>query len=279
MNDPHVEELIYHIETGERLKFQDPPPIEDETDAFRMTLEDGVVTFFMKEHYPTEKDARETVEGFLRAWELDVALQYDSSELHFVFDRPKIVDRDPPPPPPPGTPQTVELDALTMSVGIPSVNVVVHQRQYPRPPRGFVADTLSRTMWDQYERYKEGRDRLLPMAFLCLTRLEYRARNHPAGKQWRQKASSMYRVDRAVLDKLGELTTTLGDETEARKLGPQSQLRAPHRPRGQVDRSRLEAANLAGGTVRSRPAERLASTDYGRSARTRLIPKALSPPR
>jgi hypothetical protein len=37
----------------------------------------------------------------------------------------------------------------------------------------------------------------------------------------------MYRVDYEVLDKLGELATILGDETEARKLGPQSQLRAP----------------------------------------------------
>jgi hypothetical protein len=87
VNDPHVEELVYHIETGQGLNFQDPPPLKDETDAFRMTLEDGVATFFMKEHYPTEKDARQAVEGYLQAWELDVALQYDSSELRFVFDR------------------------------------------------------------------------------------------------------------------------------------------------------------------------------------------------
>ncbi len=34
-------------------------------------------------------------------------------------------------------------------------------------------------------------------------------------------------MDYEVLDMLGRLTTTLGDEIEARKLGPQSQLRAP----------------------------------------------------
>ena len=61
MNDPHVEELVYHIETGEGLNFQGPPPVEDETDAFRMILEDGVVTFFMKEHHPTEQSARQAV--------------------------------------------------------------------------------------------------------------------------------------------------------------------------------------------------------------------------
>ena len=227
MNDPHVEELVYHIETGEGLNFQDPLPLEDETNAFRMTLEDGVATFFMKEHHPTEEDARQAVEGYLRAWELYVALEYDRSELRFVFDRPKIVDRDPPPPLPRGTPQTVELEAAAVAVGVASVNLVVHRRQYPRPPRDFVADPDSRAMWEQYERYKEGRDRLLPMAYSCLTRLQHRARNHPVKGNTRMRTASMYRVDYQVLDTLGRLTTTLGDEIEARKLGPQSEPRAP----------------------------------------------------
>jgi hypothetical protein len=227
VNDPHVEELVYHIETGNGLTFQDPPPVEDNTDAFRMILEDGVATFVMKEHYPTEKDARHAVEGYLQAWELDAALRYDSSELRFVFDRPKIVDRDPPPPPPRGTPQTVELEAAAIAVGAASVDLVVYRRQYPRPPTDFVADTDSRIMWEQYERYKQGRDRLLPMAYSCLTRLEHRARAYAAKGNIRMRAASMYRVDYEVLDKLGELATTLGDEAEARKLGPQSRLRAP----------------------------------------------------
>jgi hypothetical protein len=227
VNDPHVEELVYHIETREGLNFHDPPPLQDETDAFRMTLEDGVATFSMKEHHSTEEGARQAVEGYLRAWELDVALQNNRAELHFVFNRSKIIDRNPPPPPPSGSPRVVEASATSHMTASASATATVIKSRYPQPPSDFVADTDAKTMWEQYERYKEGRDRLLPMAFSCLTRLEYRARNHPAGKQWRQKASSMYRIDRAVLDKLGELTTNLGDETEARKFGPQSQLRAP----------------------------------------------------
>lgn len=95
MNDPHVEELVYYIETGEDLDFQAPPPVKDETDAFLMVLEDGVAKFAMRGHHSTEESARQAVEGYLQAWELDVALQYDRSELHFVFDRSEIVDRDP----------------------------------------------------------------------------------------------------------------------------------------------------------------------------------------
>jgi|SRR5215217_5933814 hypothetical protein len=227
MNDPHVEELVYHIETGEGFHFQDPPPVEDETGAFRMILEEGVVTFFMKEHHPTEEGAKQAVEGYLRAWELDVSLQYDSSELRFVFDRSKIVDRDPPPPPPPGTPRTVEMSAAIVTTSGFSATPHVRRTTYPRPPSNFVADTDARAMWEQYERYKQGRDRLLPMAFSCLTRLEHRARNHPGKGNIRTRAASMYGVDYEVLDTLGRLATTLGDEVEARKLGPQSQLRAP----------------------------------------------------
>ena len=100
MNDPHVEQLTYLMETGGGLKFNDPPPLRDDTDAFTLTLDDGVATFQMKEHHPTEEGARQAVEEYLRAWELNVALQYDSYELRFMFHNSEIVDRDPPPPPP-----------------------------------------------------------------------------------------------------------------------------------------------------------------------------------
>ncbi len=68
MNDPHVEELFYRIETGDGLTFQDPPPLVDETDAFRMTLSDGVATFSMKEHHPTEQSSKQAVDGYLHCY-------------------------------------------------------------------------------------------------------------------------------------------------------------------------------------------------------------------
>jgi len=104
---------------------------------------------------------------------------------------------------------------------------MVTKREYPIPPENFLASTDVRAMWDQYEAYLEGRDRLLPMAYSCLSRLEFRAGFHPIGKTKRQKAANMYRVDRDVLDKLGELTNILGDDVGARKLSPQSKLRPP----------------------------------------------------
>jgi hypothetical protein len=220
LNDPHVEELRYRIETGGELVFDNPPPVDDETNAFHMTLADGVASFKMNEHYPTEESARKPLEEYLQAWELDVALQYGRSVLRFVFAGKEIIDRNPPPP---GTPQTVEVGPLAIVGSVGSLTVVPHLKHYIEPPANFVASADARAMWEQYEAYVEGRDRLLPMAYSCLTRLEFRA----GTKDKRRKAASMYRIEPGVLDKLGELTSNLGDEVGARKLTPQSELRSP----------------------------------------------------
>ena len=223
MNDPHVEELRYHVKTTDDLVFEDPPPIKDETDAFRMTLTESVATFWMKEHHRSEEAAKMVAEEYLRAWEIDLALQRNRTSLHFIFDRAKVIDRNPPP----GTPVTVELEGLIAGVSNLSAEATVIKREYPPPPKNFVADTDTRAMWAQYERYIQGHDRLLPMAYSCLTRLEFRAMSHPAKGNKRERAADMYRIHVDVLKKLGELSTNLGDEVEARKLTPQSELRPP----------------------------------------------------
>ena len=225
-NDPHVEELIYRVEIGEERWIFDPTsPVEEETDEFRMRLKDGIATFHMKKHYPSAQSAREPVEAYVRAWEIDVALQYGPKrKLHFIFKRSKIIDRDPPPP---GTPVTLE--------GIPSEEAVGHLsgalpflRHYPQPPRDFVASGDVRTMWSLYKGYLENRDRLMPMAYSCLTRLKFRASRTIKGKMdKRKKVETMYRVDYSVLDKLGKLINTLGDEVEVRKLTSESKLCSP----------------------------------------------------
>lgn len=221
MNDPHVEELIYYVETGEELEIIDPPPVEEETDEFRMKLDDDIAMFYMKKHYPTEQSAREPVEAYARAWELHVALLYGHKrKLRFAFKRSNIIDRDPPPPPPPGTPRIHQVE-VTSNLGIAAHATAVPQlRRYPEPPNKFAASTDAVAMWTQYEEYLEGRDRLLPMAYSCLTRLQFRAGG-------RKAAGKMYSVDYTVLNKLGELTNNLGDEVGTRKLTGQSKLRQP----------------------------------------------------
>ena len=101
MRDPHVECLRYRLTVDETYgRFENPSPLEHETDVYRMRLEGGVLTVEMKEHHATVESAKERVENDLRAWELDAALSRDHTWLRFDYDPSgaKIIDRDPPPP-------------------------------------------------------------------------------------------------------------------------------------------------------------------------------------
>ena len=86
MRDPHVEELSYHIETGDELVFDNPPPLERETGEFRMKLVNGTVTFLMKKHYTSLESAKKVAEEYLENWEIDISLKCGSRQLRFIFD-------------------------------------------------------------------------------------------------------------------------------------------------------------------------------------------------
>jgi hypothetical protein len=58
MNDPHVEWLVYRLETAATLVFQKPEPREDDTSSFHLRLEDGGLTVTMKDHYASVEEAR-----------------------------------------------------------------------------------------------------------------------------------------------------------------------------------------------------------------------------
>src|SRR5271166_5419757 len=97
MNDPHVETLTYHVVKPDHVTYHNPPPINGDLPAFRYRLENDVLTAEMKEHHATVETARECVEDFLRAWELDAALRADKEEFRFAFKQSHVVDRKPHP--------------------------------------------------------------------------------------------------------------------------------------------------------------------------------------
>jgi hypothetical protein len=78
------------------------------------------------------------------------------------------------------------------------------------------------TLWYRYEGYVQGRELLLGMAFACLTFLEAQVRG-------RANVAKTYAIDVAILSKLGDFTTNLGDERTARKFHGRS-ARRPSAP-------------------------------------------------
>jgi hypothetical protein len=230
---PHVVSLRYRLQAADTVAFQNPPRIERETDAFQIRLEDGVATAWLKEHHSSPDNARRVVEKYLRLWELHAALQYGGSpDVSFQYESAQVRQ---PPQPPAGAPQVIRLSAASASVSAVSATVHTTKSSYPYPPDDFALSDDVEVLWALYDGYRQGRDRLLPMAFTCLSRLQYSAGN-------RARAAKRYRIDSKVLATLANLTTNLGVGAEARKWDRNtSKLREPT----MEEKRWIEAAVLA----------------------------------
>lgn len=180
MNDPHVVALIYKIEHGRSVCYQEAEPQDHEADNFSVRIEDGEVHFTMKSHthYATVEEAQEAIGEYIRCWEFDVALRKGSNRFRLEFDRPEIEDRKPPPAPsvPPGT---LSVRGFRASAGAPKATIgaiVVEEKDvrspYPPPPQDLAITPDVQSMYDRFRGYRLGREPLPAMAYFCLTVLE-----------------------------------------------------------------------------------------------------------
>ena len=215
MNDPHVNALVFRIEHGPAVSYSDDAPaIDHDEPGFRVTLKDQTVRFELKEHYATKEEALERVRPYVRSWEMDACLRGRPGDFHLEYQQAEVIDRDPPPP----TPGPVNL-AFTATAGAPTVRMslsVVHPA-YPPPPAGVTLkadDPDVATMYDRLSGYYEKREPLPGMASFCLTVLELEWR---FTKKRRRNVAKVFHIEKAVLDKIGELTATKGGAASARK--------------------------------------------------------------
>ena len=65
-------------------------------------------------------------------------------------------------------------------------------------------------MYLRYKAFREGKESLLSMAYMCLTVLETSAGG-------RSRAASKYSISKAVLNKLGTICSEKGDKNQDRK--------------------------------------------------------------
>ena len=170
MNDPHVESLTYRMEAKPGVvSFENPPPLVHETEAFRLRLEGGVLTVEMKGHYPTAREARTSVEGYLRDWTLFSALDFDSIPMDFIFENARLIDRNPLPQVPGHVTGEAHLVMGPFTIQAYATVTPPARKEYPKPPSGFRASPDVETMWLRYRQHVEGKEPLASMAYACLT--------------------------------------------------------------------------------------------------------------
>lgn len=178
MRDPYVDYLRYKVETPENITFNKNQVIKGIQNKFKFCLENGFLTCFMEDHFPSAKEARKAVEDFLRSWEIKAALEIGYKQIIFQFEDAKIIDRNPPPP---GSPKIASVSATISLESSVSAKISVKNRRLPES-----------------------------MAYNCLTSAESKAGG-------RKEAVNVFKIDFKILDTLGRLTAK-GDAKTARKV-------------------------------------------------------------
>lgn len=210
--DLHVVSLQYALRPSDGVSYANPPPLEFETEEARFRMAAGKLTCEMKTHFPTAEAARAVVEPILRAWEVDAGLRGNRGELRFKFDGADIVDRSPVPPGVIRGAVSLVLPAVSFS-GTGTVSVHITRNQYPDPPpSSFRLNPDAQSILDRYNRYLDGGETLLAMAYFCLTVLEVNA-----GSKQRTSIATRCRIHKDVLSTMGRLTSEHGDRLNARK--------------------------------------------------------------
>ena len=213
MPDYHVASLTYSVTSSDDVTY-DAPPLVFETDESEFHLTDGTLVCRMKAHFASQNEARAAIESFLHAWELDADLRLGLGALRFQFNSAEVVDRTPVPPGiTSGQIYVVEQADTMHATATQSAHIT--RRAYPAPPGDFRITEDVEILWHHYQEYLQGRERLLDMAYFCLTVLQVAA---GAGRDARRKAAEKYKIEAAVLKQLGELSSRRGDSRTARKM-------------------------------------------------------------
>lgn len=207
MNDPHVKALHYRVKVGKDIDYDNAPSVDESTDEFDLSINGDIAIFEMKKHYPAADEAKEVVDEYLRAWDILIGLEHDPDDLRFVFDRPDVIDRSPHE----NDKNIVNLHAhIAASTTTSNVHLNVSREQYPPFPQNFIASPDAETMYLRYKAYRQNREKLTHMTYMCFTVLKTSAGGL-------EKAANQYCISSKVLKKLSELSTIRGGATEARK--------------------------------------------------------------
>ena len=220
MNDPHVVALNYKIEHHSSVDYDKASPLDRSEGDFEIHVEGNDVRFAMNRHYATQSEAIESIQSYIRSWELHAALGNGPNEFKLVFDRPEIEDRDPTP----GIIVSSHHERITIS---DSVSHHVSRGAYPRPPsRTMEFSPEIKLMLDRYVGYRAGREPLTSMANFCLTVLLDTVQS----EKDRLKAAARHcDIGYRVLKEVGHLCARKGGAEARKALGIDQDLNGQER--------------------------------------------------
>jgi hypothetical protein len=207
VKNPHVKSLQYRLSHIELVDYDKAPPLEFENDQFTVRVSGREVIFQLKQHYSTTEAAREAVDPYARAWEIQAGLDQTPGCFVLEWEGAEIIDLAP------------SADGKIANVGFASLPiklvVTASYKEYPSPPMDFSVNGWVDAMYMQFQRYRDGKDSLPKMAYFCLTVLEQSIGDTKSKR--RPATAAHYGIQLELLRKLGDLTERRGTSGEARK--------------------------------------------------------------
>ena len=216
MNDPRVKYLTYIVTHGDWIEHEVAEPFLEKTDEYIVKIEDGLARLCPQHHYSTVEEAKLAAQDFVGQWNFESALTRDD-QFKLEYDSARVIDCQPSPPPPGVV--SVNADPIRFHFTTPARGAVtkgVHT--YPRLPIGrrlAVDDPNVVDMMRHLTNYRHGRESLGTMANYCLTVVEKPFPGRRGARRLREE--QRYRIDKSILDCLGDLSSGYGGDS-ARKV-------------------------------------------------------------
>lgn len=193
--------LVYIFDS---LTEYEAKPVEFEANGIRFSLEDNLLVAKFDEPQSTISDGRKAVEPILRDWIVQAKLLERDSAFQFTFQGAQVsgvvVDADSHPPEPVRYSHDEDEE------------LVITMTRYPLPPVIKTTPELEAASDRVYRggsRFGLG-EPLQSAAYFALTLAEKSAGS-------RRAAAKRFNIDEKILAKIGELSSTRGDASTARK--------------------------------------------------------------
>lgn len=217
MNDPHVTALHYWVDHDDSVDYDNAAPLDYETELGTFHLEKRELTVRPKEHYAGAQEARDALDGFIRNWEFNAAVEAGTRQFGLQYVDAEIIDRNPEPPQP-GV-ATVSAGPVRFRIEVSRPRVRIGKPKYPSPPQIQRLDSGNPTalaMLSRLDRYHQGRETLAAAAYFCLTVMEDSAKVAKGATDGRKTVRDHYGISLNLQRSVAALSSEKGGD-EARK--------------------------------------------------------------
>ena len=204
-----VQALRYRITSRADTTYQIDGSEEFSNLYGRFRLEQDRLTIWPSEDFESSESAAGGLAPYLKAWEVQTDLDCGPETLRFNFDSAEVEElaREE------TSGRTVLTEELASAVVMSDwAGAHLTRMEYPARPEAFAVSQYVDLAHRRWLRYRNKQEPLPAMAYFFYTIL------YELGGRSKKGAAAKFEIDKAVLDKLSELSSVAGDADTLRKF-------------------------------------------------------------